>query len=135
MADKLIRTAVVMSFFLALAFFSGCGTNEAQATQADNGRQITLQPGEEMTVTLESNLTTGYSWQVQKIDNAVLVLEGEPTYEQSPGSEGLVGAGGTETFHFKAVASGETSLELGYMRPWESVPPIKTYTVQVLVQE
>jgi len=135
MADKLIRTTVVISFFLMLAFFSGCGTNEAQATQADNGGQITLQPGEVMTVTLESNLTTGYSWQVLKIDNAILVQEGDPTYEQSPGSEGLVGAGGTETFRFKAVASGETSLELGYMRPWESVPPIETYAVQVVVQE
>jgi len=135
MADKLIRTAVVMSFFLALVFFSGCGTNEAQATQADNGRQITLQPGEVMTITLESNLTTGYGWQVLKIDNAILVQEGDPIYEQSPGSAGLVGAGGTETFRFKAVASGEITLELGYMRPWESVPPIETYTVQVVVQE
>ena len=135
MADKLIRTAVVMSFFLALAFFSGCGTKEAQATQADNGRQITLQPGEVMTITLESNLTTGYGWQVLKIDDAVLVQVGDPTYVQSPGSTGLVGAGGTESFRFKAVASGETSLELGYMRPWESVPPIETYSVQVVVQE
>ena len=27
MADKLMRTFVVMSFFLVLALFSGCGTN------------------------------------------------------------------------------------------------------------
>jgi inhibitor of cysteine peptidase len=134
MADKLIRTAVVMSFFLALAFFSGCGTNEAQATQADNGGQITLQSGEVMTVSLDSNPTTGYSWQVLKIDNAILVQEGAPTYEQSPDSEGLVGAGGAETFHFKAVGTGETSLELGYMRPWEDTPPIETYSVQVVVR-
>jgi inhibitor of cysteine peptidase len=134
MADKLMRTALVMSFFLAMAFFSGCGTNEAQATQADNGGRITLQPGEVMTVTLNSNPTTGYGWQVLKINNAILVQEGDSVYEQSENSEGLVGAGGTETFRFKAVGSGETSLELGYMRPWEDVPPIETYSVLVIVQ-
>jgi len=135
MADKLIRTAVVISFFLALAFFSGCGTNnEVQATQVETGRQTTLQPGEVMTVTLNSNPTTGYSWQVMEIDNAILIQEGNSEYKQSSDSEGLVGAGGTETFRFKAVGTGETSLELGYMRPWEDNPPIETYSVQVIVQ-
>ena len=134
MADKLMRTVVVMSFFLVLALSSGCGTNGTSLTEADNGKQITLQTGDTLTITLESNLTTGYSWQVMEVDEAVLVQEGEPEYKQSPGSEGLVGAGGTETFRFKAVGTGETKLGLGYMRPWESVPPIETFNVQVAVQ-
>jgi len=134
MADKLMRTIVVMSFFLALALFSGCGTNGTSLTDADNGKQITIKSGDVVTVTLESNPTTGYSWQVIEIDNAVLLQDGDPEYKQSPGSEGLVGAGGTETFRFKAIGNGETSLGLGYMRPWESVPPIQTFTIQVIVQ-
>jgi inhibitor of cysteine peptidase len=134
MADKLMRTIVVMSFFLALALFSGCGTQGTQITDADNGKQITIKSGDVVTVTLESNPTTGYSWQVIEIDNAVLLQDGDPEYKQSPGSEGLVGAGGTETFRFKAIGNGETSLGLGYMRPWESVPPIQTFTIQVIVQ-
>jgi inhibitor of cysteine peptidase len=132
MADKLIRTAFVMSFFLVLAFFSGCGTNDAQATQADNGGQINLQPGEVMTVTLKSNLTTGYSWQVMEIDNTVLFQDGDPEYRSD--GQNIPGAGGTETFHFKATGTGKTTLELGYMRPWESVPPIETFSLQVVVQ-
>jgi inhibitor of cysteine peptidase len=134
MADKLMRTIVVMSFFLALALFSGCGTQGTQITDADNGKQITIKSGDVVTVTLESNPTTGYSWQVIEIDNAVLLQDGDPEYKQSPGSESLVGAGGTETFRFKAIGNGETSLGLGYMRPWESVPPIQTFTIQVIVQ-
>ena len=134
MADKLMRTAVVMSFFLVLALFSGCGTNGISLTDADNGKQIALQPGDILTVTLESNPTTGYSWQVMGIDNAILTQDGDPEYKQVSGSEGLVGAGGTETFRFKAVGSGNASLELGYLRPWESVPPIQTFTIQVVVQ-
>lgn len=135
MADKLMRTVVVMSFFLALALFSGCGTNGVNLTEADNGRQITVRPGDIVTLTLASNPTTGYSWQVMEIDAAILVQDGDPEYKQSPGSEGLVGAGGTETFRFKAVSAGTTSLNLGYMRPWESVQPIETFEVQVVVQQ
>jgi inhibitor of cysteine peptidase len=134
MADKLMRTMVVGMFFLILALFSGCGTNGTNLTGADNGKQVTLQAGENLTLTLESNPTTGYSWQVTELDKAILVQEGEPEYKQSPGSEGLVGAGGTETFRFKAAGSGETSLMLGYMRPWESVPPVETFEIRVLVQ-
>jgi inhibitor of cysteine peptidase len=131
MADKLIRTVVVMSFFLVFALFSGCGANGTSLTEADNGKTINLQPGETLTLTLESNPTTGYSWQVMELDNAVLAQEGDPEYKQSSGAEGLVGAGGTETFRFKTIGSGETSLSLGYMRPWESVPPVETFTIQV----
>jgi len=135
MADKFMRTLFVMSFFLILALFSGCGTNGTQVTDADNGKEITLKPGEILTVTLESNPTTGYSWQVMEIDEAILSQDGEPQYKQSPGTEGLTGAGGAETFHFKAVSSGKTRLEFGYMRPWESVQPAETFSIQVIVQE
>ena len=134
MADKLIRTVVVMSFFLILALFSGCGTKGTSLTDADNGKQIAVKSGDLVTLTLVSNPTTGYSWQVMEIDSAILVQDGEPEYKQSPGSEGLVGAGGTETFRFKVVGSGETTLNLGYMRPWESVQPTETFKVQVVVQ-
>ena len=98
MADKLMRTAIVMSFFLILALFSGCGTKGTSLTDADNGKQITVKSGDPVTLTLVSNPTTGYSWQVMEIDSAILGQDGEPEYKQSSGSEGLVGAGGTETF-------------------------------------
>jgi inhibitor of cysteine peptidase len=133
MADKLMRTAVVMSFFLILALFSGCGTNGNSLTEADNGKQVNLKPGDVLTLALEANLTTGYSWQVMELDNTILVQDGEPEYKQSSGSEGLVGAGGTQTFRFKAVGSGRISLQLGYMRPWESEPPVKTFALHIMV--
>ena len=134
MADKLMRTFVVMSFFLALALFSGCDAHGINLTGADNNGQIAAKSGDTLILTLDSNPTTGYSWQVMEIDNAVLVQNGNPEYKQSAGSEGLVGAGGTEIFHFNVVGTETTTLELGYMRPWESVPPIETFTIEVVVQ-
>ena len=134
MADKLMRTVVMMSFFLAPALFSSCGTQGTQITDVDNGKQITIRSGDVATVTLVSNPTTGYSWQVMEVDNTILVQDGNPEYKGAQGSEGLVGASGTETFRFKAVGTGTTTLELGYMRPWESVPPIETFNIQVVVE-
>lgn len=134
MTDKLMRTLVVTSFFLMLVSFSSCGARGVAVTAADNGGEVALKPGETLTITLESNPTTGYSWQVMEINSTVLLQQGEPEYEQSPNSEGLVGAGGMERFRFEALAPGETTLVLGYMRPWESVQPIETYSIQVVVE-
>lgn len=134
MADKLMRTFVVMSFFMVMALFSGCGTHEMMLSGADNGKQVTVKAGDVITLTLDSNPTTGYSWQVMEIGNTILSQQGDPEYKQASGTEGLVGAGGTETFHFKAIGSGTTMLKLGYMRPWESVQPLETFTIEVIVQ-
>lgn len=135
MADKLMRTAVVISFFMVMALFSGCGANSSKFTDANNGQQISVKQGDVITVTLVSNPTTGYSWQVTEIANSIIIQDGEPEYNQSPGSEGLVGPGGTETFRFKVIGSGEATLSLGYMRPWESVPPIETFSIVIMSSE
>ena len=113
MEDKLMRTVIVMSFFLILALFSGCGTKGTSFTDADNGKQITVKSGDLVTLALVSNPTTGYSWQVMEIDNAILVQDGEPEYKQSAGSEGLVGAGGTETFRLQSCRGRENRVEPG----------------------
>jgi hypothetical protein len=53
MADKLMRTFVIMSFFLVLALFSGCGRNETSLRITDNSQQPIVHPGESVTLTLE----------------------------------------------------------------------------------
>ena len=45
----------------------------------------------------------------------VLVAPGEVI----PGSHPMPGAPATQVFHFQAVGSGSTGLELDYVRPWE----------------
>jgi inhibitor of cysteine peptidase len=133
-ADKLMRTTVLMALILALALFSGCGSREHLVTASDNEGEVRLQNGEALVIRLESNPTTGYSWQVTEIDNAMLVQDGDPAYKQSPGNDGLAGAGGEETIRFKALGSGRTTLMLGYMRPWEDLPPLQTFRIQVVVE-
>ncbi len=46
----------------------------------------------------------------------------------------LVGAGGRESFDFKAVHPGQTTLKLIYRRPWEEgVEPLRTFALHVAV--
>ena len=65
-------------------------------------------------ITLESNLTTGYSWQAG-YDESFLELVSQ-TYESA---SDLMGAGGEETLVFKALKQGETEVTMVYKRPWE----------------
>jgi inhibitor of cysteine peptidase len=97
------------------------------------GSTVELKTGQVLVISLRSNPTTGYSWHVAPLDEAVLKQVGEAEFVQDPGDELLVGAGGVEKLSFEALASGTTTLTLTYDRVWESTPPEQTFTVTVLV--
>jgi inhibitor of cysteine peptidase len=116
-----------------MAAISGCSPQTAPTLGAeDNGREITLQKGQTLTIKLEANPTTGYSWEFVGSEEAVLRQVGEPEFEAN---SDLLGAPGVQTLRFEAVEAGQTELRLVYRRPWETdVEPVETFTVQVTVQ-
>ena len=118
---------------LVMAAISGCSGQTALALEAkDNGNQITLQKGQTLTVELEANPTTGYTWEMVEPEGAVLSQVGEPEFKAD---SDLLGAPGTLTLRFEAVQAGQMELRLVYHRPWETgVEPLETFTVQVTVQ-
>jgi inhibitor of cysteine peptidase len=120
---------------LAVLLFAGCSdAGEVQVDETDDGGQVTLDTGQTLVVSLPSNPSTGYSWEVESIDVAVLSQAGEPEYVSEAQGD-VVGAGGTETFRFEAEASGTLQLKLIYHRPFEEgVDPIDTFTVTVEVR-
>jgi inhibitor of cysteine peptidase len=93
---------------------AGC-SGEAEA-YIDQGETINTSVDKEFVIALDSNPTTGYNWEVS-YDDTMLSLE----YEEysSEKCEGLVGAGGTQYFAFKALKAGETRIETIYKRNWE----------------
>lgn len=100
--------------------------------EQENGSTVALQAGGELDITLDANATTGYRWEIAADDAAVVKPMGEPEYK--PQGTGL-GAGGKTTFHFEAVAPGQTVVKLIYHRPFEQgVPPAKTFQVNVIVK-
>jgi inhibitor of cysteine peptidase len=67
-------------------------------------------------ITLEGNITTGYSWEYTMQPEGI-VTEVESEYQ--PAGAGRTGAGGTFTFRFQALNPGETEINFYYRRPWE----------------
>ncbi len=120
-----------------LLLLGACGRSAHQVvlTEGDNGRAITLKAGDVLVVRLAANPTTGYTWTLAAVDEAVLHPAGEAGYTPEPAAQGRVGAGGTAEWRFVAAGNGTTTLELLYTRPWETPSqPGKTFSVTVTVQ-
>ncbi len=122
----------VLPLLIPSLLLGGCGVISALALdESDNGRRIEARVGKEIKLTLGANPTTGYQWQVDELDETILLQDGEAEYKSD---SSLIGSGGTTTFHFRPVARGETWLTLTYLRPWEDgVEPAKTFSVHITV--
>lgn len=101
-----------------------------------NGTTQHLRKGEAISITLEANPSTGYSW-FATISNAdVLVQMGEPEYQQPSASPyPMLGSPENETLYFQAADVGTTTLTLEYQRGFEKgVAPEKTITITIVVE-
>jgi inhibitor of cysteine peptidase len=83
-------------------------------TTADAGTKRSAAVGDEVTVSLAENPTTGYRWQ-PAIDKAMLAPV-DDTFE--PASD-ATGAGGTRRLTFKVLHDGATELRLRKVRSWQ----------------
>jgi inhibitor of cysteine peptidase len=111
--------AGTLTALTALAI-AGC-SHDAEAarsvrlTAEDSGRIIESTVSDRIVITLESNITTGFSW-VMTAEPDAEVLELVDSEYRAPETE-LVGAGGHEIWTFRATGPGSTAVELRYERP------------------
>jgi inhibitor of cysteine peptidase len=89
--------------------------------------------GKMFTVTLESNASTGYSWEIAEPLDETKVKLVESLYNAAKTDR--VGAAGVELWVFKAVGAGETTISMKYVRPWEKdAAPAETATFAVTIK-
>lgn len=86
----------------------------AEALSGEDGRVINIKVGETYTVVLDSNPSTGYSWQ-PAFDTALLEL----VNQEFTASSTMLGASGQEHIEFKALAKGTAEVRFAYQRAWE----------------
>ncbi len=115
---------------------SGAGEEEAEAGTGEassRSPRLEVQAGKEFSITLASNRTTGYQWQLAApLDERILQLVGS---EYVSPSVSRPGAGGTEVWTFRAVGRGSAEIVLQYLRPWEKgVTPAETAGYLVVVR-
>lgn len=86
------------------------------APAAEQDSVVHARVGEEFTLVLQSNATTGYRWMLaDSLDESLLRLV-DQRYVPDPNPEQRVGAGGREAWVFAAVAPGEAGIRLRYAR-------------------
>ena len=97
-------------------------------------QKLEAKAGAEFCLELAANPTTGYSWHLAKPLDSGLVELNDSDFQQDPATKGLMGAGGVERWIFKALAPGQTVIELAYKRPWEKEqPPVRRFTVTLSI--
>ena len=98
------------------ALLAALATMPVVGLSADSA-PITTQPGRQFSITLDSNPTTGYQWQLAKPVTGTCVALVTNQFVRSKSK--LAGAPGKDVWKFKALRPGETVIELQYVRPWE----------------
>lgn len=144
MRGRFAAVAVLLALVLVAAMLVGCGgtsekTTPEKTTPGDKevgnvtGESKTVKVGEDLTIELETNPSTGYDWKVTtEPDPAILGLNSDFIEAGST----VPGAPGKHIFRYKALKAGKTTIVYEYVRSWETdEPPAKTHTVAVEVTE
>ena len=131
------RTIALLLLAASLAACSGGATGgeaSIQLTAADSGSPVPAKVGDQIVISLDSNPTTGYTWQqLPGLDTSVVAFVSE-AYQQAPAASPVVGAGGTDTWTYKAVGEGTTTIALGYQRSGDTTAA-QSFTVTVTVSQ
>jgi predicted secreted protein len=131
---KTPATLLLASVLLCAA----CGQSDSATAsaltvgEADNGREISVNVGQTLRVSLPCSPSTGYSWR--------LVGEAGPELKlissgMGPQTSSTLGSPQSQDFVFQGEASGVKQLRFDYIRPWEgaSTAPTKSYTLTARV--
>ena len=126
-----MKKLLILVTLTAIAACQLAGCASEVNTYTDPEQAINTGVNKEFVIALDSNPTTGYSWQ-ENYEESMLELV-EKTYKQGETAEqDVVGAGGVEHFRFKALKAGRTEITMDYKRPWEEeVLEQKVFTINI----
>jgi inhibitor of cysteine peptidase len=104
-------------------------TTTTNATNVTHGEPITVAQGQDFTITLRSNPSTGYRWEPQ-FDNATLTLT-DSVFISDPNPYNLVGVPGSQVFTFQGIVKGTTVITFLNVSPSQIVTQQAIYSVTV----
>ena len=128
-------TAARLLLALSLALLAACASAPKQnvTVEKQSACPLNLKAGQNLTLTLPSNPTTGYRWAIQDSAGGVLRSLGPEVYS-NPEDAGVVGAAGQSTWRFQAFTAGSGRLRLTSQQPWApEVNPVDTFDCAITV--
>jgi predicted secreted protein len=129
---RVVRWLPVVAAALILL---GCGqtrrpTPDSTLELTPNNTLITLKPHETFAVTLPSNQSTGYYWELAGGDIRILL----PTNRYVPPKTSRPRVAGKEVWRFWTVRAGSTQLRLTYVRGSQPNKPVLRFGVMIHVR-
>lgn len=126
---KIIR--LISLFLLAgILLIVGCSAAPKEYTSAD--QSISAAVGEQFTIKLEGNATTGFQW-TSAFDEAYL-KQVKSEYVVDKSKTGMVGVGGNQYFTFQALKAGSTEVKCTYERSFDKGKDAKYATFKVTIK-
>lgn len=124
---------VVVVLAAALVYFIASNHRYSPESYVKDGENWTasVYNGGEMTLELDSNATTGYSWVIT--EKSKVFASDYNNYVADENTEGLVGTGGKTVFHMQALKEGTDTMTLQYKQDWEGGQVDSTYHLTMTV--
>lgn len=109
---------MICALALAVAVaLSGCGSSGSTSKSQGTSSTMDVKAGQDFTISLQSNPTTGFQWQIAEPLNTKVVKKVSSVYQPSQSGTNKVGAGGVEIWTFKAAGKGQDDIKMQYVRP------------------
>jgi len=133
---KNIVLIISVVFFICYSFSAEVeivgGSFECRYSLNSTSSELNYIPGTIIVVELESNPTTGYSWNLLKNYDEKLILSVENIFFQEENNKKSDGTGGIEKFVIQTSAeTGVTDLQFVYKREWENEDDSLTYIISI----
>jgi inhibitor of cysteine peptidase len=122
--------ALVLVTVLAFGVLAGCGSSKTTPTTpkstptqtktikvyTESTKNITAKVGESFIISLKSNPTTGYQWQITGPLSPAVVKVSQSFVAGKTTGTATVGVGGVENFTFKAASKGQALIQMEYLQ-------------------
>ncbi|MGA3360068.1 MAG: protease inhibitor I42 family protein [Halobacteriota archaeon] len=96
-----------------------------------NVNGVLVSQGQDFTIPLPSNPSTGYHWELSLYDNSTLKFVNETFASNVSTSSTVVGAGGTDLFTFQATQTGTGGIILSEISPANQTTNAVVYSVLI----
>jgi inhibitor of cysteine peptidase len=100
-----------------------------ELTVTDTGTTRSVRVGEQATLRLPENPTTGYRWQADYDPTRLRLVD-----DRFDGAPSPRGAGGERVLTFEAVLDGQTTLRLAKRRTWGDGEATEVFNVELGVE-
>jgi len=109
-------------------------TGTVEVTAKNQGQTVRAEVGNLIRITLESNPSTGYNWELRDFDYGVAEFHSSDLVARDNGGNVLFGAPGDTVITLQAVQPGTQDITLVYRRQWEPPDQVaETFTFQLEV--